>query len=170
MPPKGLRFVIETQEPMPSARYGAGLAAENGDGPHGGGALVVVRVRESRIQGEGGRRRNGVFRLTEELSVDSDNQADRPGSSACSGSCTSGVRRRPKTPTAMCGTGSPIRATFAVHGIRLPTTGAGGRRVAGDLLPHRCVLRHDGQFPGVRRRNRARRYRHLLRAALLLGI
>ena len=56
MPPKGLRFVIGTREPMPSARYGAGLAAENGDGPHGGGALVVVGVRESRIQGEGGQK------------------------------------------------------------------------------------------------------------------
>ena len=56
MPPKGLRLVIGTQEPMLSARYGAGLAAENGDGPHGGGALVVVGVRESRIQGEGGQK------------------------------------------------------------------------------------------------------------------
>jgi len=56
MPPKGLRFVIGTQEPMPSTRYGAGLAAENGDGLHGGGALVVVGVRESRIQGEGGQK------------------------------------------------------------------------------------------------------------------
>ncbi len=56
MPPKGLRLGIGTQEPMLSARYGTGLAAENGDGPHGGGALVVVGVRESRIQGEGGQK------------------------------------------------------------------------------------------------------------------
>ena len=56
MPSKGLRFVIGTQEPMPSARFGAGLAAENGDGPHGGGALVVVGVRESRTHGEGGQK------------------------------------------------------------------------------------------------------------------
>ena len=56
MPPKGLRFVIGTQEPMLSARFGAGLAAENGDGPHGGGAFVVVGVRESRIHGEGGQK------------------------------------------------------------------------------------------------------------------
>ena len=56
VPPKGLRLVIGTQEPMLSARYGAGLAAENGDGPHGGGAPVVVGVRESRIQGEGGQK------------------------------------------------------------------------------------------------------------------
>ena len=56
MPPKGLRFVIGTREPMPSARFGAGLAAENGDGPHGGGALVVVGARESRAHGEGGQK------------------------------------------------------------------------------------------------------------------
>ena len=56
MPSKGLRFVIGTQEPMSSARFGAGLAAENGDGPHGGGAFVVVGVRESRIHGEGGQK------------------------------------------------------------------------------------------------------------------
>ena len=56
VPPKGLRFVIGTQEPMLFARFGAGLAAENGDGPHGGGALVVVGVRESRIHGEGGQK------------------------------------------------------------------------------------------------------------------
>ena len=56
VPPKGLRLVIGTQEPVLSARYGAGLAAENGDGPHRGGALVVVRVWESRIHGEGGQK------------------------------------------------------------------------------------------------------------------
>ena len=56
MPPKGLRFVIGTQEPMLPARFGAGLAAENGDGPHGGGALVVVGARESRVHGEGGQK------------------------------------------------------------------------------------------------------------------
>ena len=53
---KGLRSIVGTQEPMLSARYRAGLAAENGDGPYGGGALVVVGVRESRIHGEGVRR------------------------------------------------------------------------------------------------------------------
>ena len=56
VPPKGLRFVIGTREPMPSARYGTGLAAENGDGLHGGGALVVVGARESRAHGEGGQK------------------------------------------------------------------------------------------------------------------
>ena len=56
MPSKGLRFVIGTREPMLSARFGTGLAAENGDGPHGGGVLVVVGVRESRMQGEGGQK------------------------------------------------------------------------------------------------------------------
>ena len=76
VPPKGLRFVIGTQEPMLSARFGAGLAAANGDGPHGGGALVVVGARESRVHGEGGRKLIGI-RMTEKISVDSDNQADR---------------------------------------------------------------------------------------------
>jgi hypothetical protein len=56
VPPKGLRFVVGTQELMLPARFGAGLAAENGDGLHGGGALVVVGVRESRTHGEGGQK------------------------------------------------------------------------------------------------------------------
>ena len=33
---------------MPSARFGAGLAAENRDGPQGTGALVVVEVQRDR--------------------------------------------------------------------------------------------------------------------------
>ena len=69
MPSKGLRFVIGTQEPMPSARFGAGLAAENGDGPHGGGA-----PRSSRSAGKPHTWRRGAEGgttfMTEGLSMD----------------------------------------------------------------------------------------------------